>query len=149
MERQGRQLVESDRCTAVLLDRLKLLVVEAPNVDLAVAAAAHVVDHWGLFGDGTRLRDLIKIWVLAAREPILLHLHAAIVGLHISVLDSEDVELSLRLRLLFAQCLLNTRHFLHCQAHLRGHVLVLSLHLSELLDLPRQDCLRVPQRLVF
>ena len=57
-------------------------------------------------------------------EAHLLHLHAPVRGLHVAVLDAQDVQLCLALRLLFAQCLLNTAHFLHRQTDLGRHLLV-------------------------
>ena len=77
-----------------------------------------------------------------------MHLHAAIVCLHVAVLDAEDVKLSLRLSLLFPQCLLDAVDFLHGQAHLRRHVLVFELHVPQLLNLPRQNLRRILHRFV-
>ena len=92
-----------------------------PNVDLAVAPTTLSVIVCCLV-----LRPLLLIVgvvkqatsQLALREPILLHLHASIVRLHVPILDSEDIELGLRLSLLFPQRALNIRDFLHGETHL-------------------------------
>jgi len=64
-----------------------------------------------------------------------LHVDGPVVELQVAVLYAQDVELGLRLSLLFSQRFLDVGHQLHGLPHLRVQLLILSLHFAQTLYL--------------
>ena len=143
---QGRQLLAVNH---LVVEGLLTNAAASPaNIHLAVPTTALSVLAADIPCAALLAHNQAAAGSRIARQSILLHFHASVVRFHVAVLDSQNVELGLGLSLLFPQCLLNAVDFLHGQAHLRRHILVLELHVPQLLNLPRQDLRRILHRFV-